>query len=601
MQSNNESGNRSLPGWIRPNGDRPRHLAPGNRVHSALLICIASTLNLAAQDQTQVDEVSAPIPVAHRGLLRDTPENTLPAFATCLELGMGFELDVRTTRDGHLVVIHDDNVQRTTDGPSRSVGDMPLAELRKLDAGSWFDPAFSGTKVPTLEEVLKLVQDRRRGPVLVALNLKAITRDGEAKLVALVEKYDLIKESFAFDQSDEVSRRLKLLNPAFRIGQNVRRAEIQNRLAEGLLDDFLLTSLPTREEIAMLHGRNKRVLFNFAGTHPTRRDPAAWNKAAFAGIDGMLTDYPLECRRAWRTALGVSDSPPSLDFRGVWVETPWGQPVLDRGGPGQWDHMAVDNPYVHFEGGQYYCFFEAQDKPFEKGGREAIGLAVSKDGIGWKKLPGNPILKPGVSPAWDDVVAKLPAGLTKSGETYYLFYSGRNQRTKQIGVATATNLAGPWTKHADNPVIVSRPEKWDATLSTHPSQVFHHEGRHYLLWRGMKRRYAAQGVGLSVSDNLIQWRPATDGPVIAPGEEIASLAVARTRNGYVGISQPIPVERRTYWFSKDLRRWQKGPAVNFKASVRAETLSNPFLSNGTWTVLYEQNDRIYRAILQPGP
>ena len=89
--------------------------------------------------------------------------------------------------------------------------------------------------------------------------------------------------------------------------------------------------------------------------------------------------------------------------------------------------------------------------------------------------------------------------------------------------------------------------------------------------------------------------------MIAPDEEIASFSVAQTPEGYVGISQPIPIERRTYWFSKNLRDWQKGPAVKFRASVKAETLSNPFLSNGVWTVLYEQNDRIYRAILQPAP
>ena len=567
----------------------------------SLGISIAVTLNVSAEERTTGPQFSAPILVAHRGLLRDTPENTLPAFAACLELGLGFELDIRTTRDGHLVVIHDDNVQRTTDGPSRSVRDLTLTELQSLDAGSWFDPAFTGTKVPTLEEVLKLVEDRRRGPTLIALNIKAITPDGEAKLVKLIEKYDLIEESFAFDQDEEMSRRLKQLNPAFRIGQNVSRAQIQSRLDEGLLDDFLLTSPPSVDEVALLHRQHKRVLLNFAGTHPTRRNPTTWTQAAIAGVDGLLTDYPLECRRAWRAALGVNASLPSLDFNGIWVETPWGKPVLDRGPPGAWDHQAVDNPYVHFEDGKYYCFFEAQDKAFEAGGREAIGLAVSEDGIRWEKITRNPVLTTGASTAWDHIVAKLPVGVSKLDGTYYLYYSGRNEQSKQIGVATASELAGPWTKHDNNPIIKAQSGQWDATLSTHPSPIFHHEGRYYMLWRGMKRRYAEQGVGLSVSDNLLEWQRVTTEPVIGPSEEIASLAITQTEQGFVGISQPIPLERRTYWFSKDLRHWQKGPAVRFKASVKAETLSNPFFSNGTWTVLYEQNDRIYRAILQPAP
>ena len=94
----------------------------------------------------------SPTLIAHRGLLRHAPENTLPAFAACLELGIGFELDIRTTKDGHLVVFHDDNVQRTTDGRAQSVRQMTLAQLKDLDAGSWFDAAFTGVRIPTLEE-----------------------------------------------------------------------------------------------------------------------------------------------------------------------------------------------------------------------------------------------------------------------------------------------------------------------------------------------------------------------------------------------------------------------------------------------------------------
>ena len=63
----------------------------------------------------------------------------------------------------------------------------------------------------------------------------------------------------------------------------------------------------------------------------------------------------------------------------------------------------------------------------------------------------------------------------------------------------------------------------------------------------------------------------------------------------------MDLEKRCYWFSDDLKRWHKGPPVNFRASGKAETLSNPFLANGRWTVLYEQNDRIYRGVLQSAP
>ncbi|MBP85884.1 MAG: hypothetical protein CMJ64_04070 [Planctomycetaceae bacterium] len=538
----------------------------------------------------------SPIPVAHRGLLRHAPENTLPAFAACLELGLGFELDIRTTKDGHLVVLHDDNVERTTDGPSRSVRDMTLAEVKRLDAGSWFDEAFAGVRIPTLEETLSLGSQRKRGLTIIALNVKDVTREGEAKLVALVEKHNLLSESFAFDQSDEMSRRLKKLNPAFRIGQNVSRQSIEARLKEGLLDCFLLTSTPTAEEVSRLHEHGKQGLFNFAGE--SSRNPQAWKRAAAAGIDGLLTDYPLECRAAWRVADRAAAAPP-LDPRGVWVETPWAKPVIDRGKSGAWDHMAVDNPYVHVDGNTLFCFYEAQDKPFANGGREAFGIATSSDGVHWRKLTSNPILTTGDDGAWDHIVAKLPVGVIKHGQHYHLFYSGRDSRTKQIGLATARQITGPWKKSSDNPVLKSRPGEWDKMLSTHPTPLFEIDGRYHLLFRGMERRYEQQGVGLAVSTDLLHWQRSPTSPVIPASEEIASLAVARSEQGFVAISQPTDLRERSYWLSNDLQQWQKGPSVDFRASVDAETLSNPFLFDGRWTVLYEQKDRIYRAVLHP--
>ena len=81
-------------------------------------------------------------------------------------------------------------------------------------------------------------------------------------------------------------------------------------------------------------------------------------------------------------------------------------------------------------------------------------------------------------------------------------------------------------------------------------------------------------------------------------EEIASLAITRVHKRFVAISQPMDLQKRSYWFSDNLRHWQKGPPVRFRASMQAETLSNPFLFDGCWTVLYEQQDRIYRAVLR---
>lgn len=241
-----------------------------------------------------------PILISHRGLLRHTPENTLPSFATCLDLGIGFELDIRTTKDGKLVVLHDKTLGRTTNGPDRPLTEFTWKEIKKLDAGSWFDAKFAGVRVPTLEETFALIQQRKRGRTIIALNVKDITLEGEKELVRLIEKYDLLEDSFAFDQSRECSQRLKKLNPKIRIGQNVNKKSLQMRLDEDFLDAFLLTFPATREHVKTLHMHGKQALFNYGGAGENRRNASVWSQVQQAGIDGMLTDYPLECRLLWR-------------------------------------------------------------------------------------------------------------------------------------------------------------------------------------------------------------------------------------------------------------------------------------------------------------
>lgn len=103
------------------------------------------------------DSFPRPILLAHRGDSFHAPENTLPAFSSALQKGAdGVELDVKLTADGHLVILHDSKVERTTNGAGR-ISSLTLEAVRRLDAGSWFNPAFSGEKVPLLEEVFELI------------------------------------------------------------------------------------------------------------------------------------------------------------------------------------------------------------------------------------------------------------------------------------------------------------------------------------------------------------------------------------------------------------------------------------------------------------
>jgi glycerophosphoryl diester phosphodiesterase len=97
--------------------------------------------------------------IAHRGNSSAAPENTLAAFRAALDSGAeGVEFDVQLSRDGVPVVIHDENLERTTSGRGQ-VSERTLEELKRLDAGAWFAPEHADARIPTLEEVLRVLRD----------------------------------------------------------------------------------------------------------------------------------------------------------------------------------------------------------------------------------------------------------------------------------------------------------------------------------------------------------------------------------------------------------------------------------------------------------
>ena len=125
---------------------------------------------------------------AHRGDSATYPENTIEAFKAAIDEGVDqIETDVRVTRDGELVLIHDATVDRTTNGTGKVI-DMTLAELKKLDAGSHKDTRFCGARIPTLIELMELIKDH-----------PSITLDLELK-----EYPDGDHEAIAFDVCDRI-------------------------------------------------------------------------------------------------------------------------------------------------------------------------------------------------------------------------------------------------------------------------------------------------------------------------------------------------------------------------------------------------------------
>jgi len=109
---------------------------------------------------------------AHRGLKCACPENTIPAFRRALEAGVDMlEFDLRLTKDKRLAIIHDDTVDRTTNGTG-AVSEYTWAELQRLDAGGWFDKAFEGCRVPALEELCELLAASGANAPLLNVEIK---------------------------------------------------------------------------------------------------------------------------------------------------------------------------------------------------------------------------------------------------------------------------------------------------------------------------------------------------------------------------------------------------------------------------------------------
>jgi glycerophosphoryl diester phosphodiesterase len=161
--------------------------------------------------------VHRPLNYAHRGASHDAPANTLAAFNLAAELGAdGIELDVHLSKDGEAVVIHDFSLDATTDGRGQ-VGDHSLAQLRELDAGSWFDVAFAGQRIPTLQEVVDTVGHR----LLMNIELKTKSWRNEglvAEVVRIVEDNNLSDRVVISSFNPIVLRRVRQANPKIPLG-----------------------------------------------------------------------------------------------------------------------------------------------------------------------------------------------------------------------------------------------------------------------------------------------------------------------------------------------------------------------------------------------
>ena len=236
-------------------------------------------------------EKHSPMVIAHRGFSGAVPENTLAAFRRAIEIGSdGIELDIQLSRDAKVMVRHDETLKKTTDGRGR-LADYTLEELKKLDAGSWFDPQFSGERIPTLKEVLDLAEGR----VLVNIEIKQphhgpypITELADRAL-KIVKKAGMIQE-VVFSSFNPVSLEwIKKKDPRVPVAllfhgkwnslPQVTQGEKYSQL--NLRRTYL-----TRTKIARIHREGMKVHVYTVNSARELERFVKW------GADGIITNYP---------------------------------------------------------------------------------------------------------------------------------------------------------------------------------------------------------------------------------------------------------------------------------------------------------------------
>ncbi len=258
----------------------------------AAVVVAIGLLYYGVQAALRTARISAePMVIAHRGGPRYGPENTLAAFRTAVAQGAdGLEFDVQMSRDGALVVIHDETVDRTTNGKG-AVADLTLEQLRSLDAGG-------GQQIPTFDEVIQLA--KASGVTILPETKSAHLYPGiEAKIVASLREADYLDHTVVLAFEDESLARLRNLDPDLRLCALYGSGEFNIDTPAGgaqLVCPEAEMVLLDPEIIRRAHGERRQVLVWFlAFDHPLML-----HVMRFFGADGVISNDPPAAMRALR-------------------------------------------------------------------------------------------------------------------------------------------------------------------------------------------------------------------------------------------------------------------------------------------------------------
>lgn len=221
--------------------------------------------------------------------------NTLPAFELAAQQGaQGIELDVHRSVDGYAVVVHDYTVDATTNGHGR-VAEMTLAQLRELDAGSWFDARYAGTKIPTLDEVFEAVGKRLF--INVEIKSDTVETDGVEDVVAqCVARHQMVDRVIVSSFNPLALQRFQAIAPRVAVGLLYYGSDEALRAWRGPLSAIHPHEILLNENVVSVALSQGNLINTWTVNDPQRaRALAEW------GVQGIITDYPDQILTALRT------------------------------------------------------------------------------------------------------------------------------------------------------------------------------------------------------------------------------------------------------------------------------------------------------------
>lgn len=258
---------------------------------SILTFLIGSTLSSgivlaqAAPAPASQDAPKKIMVISHRGEHLKHPENTLPAFQAAIDAGADyFELDVRTTSDGKFVLMHDSTLDRTTNGTGE-VYKHTFDEIRALDAGAKFSPAFAGTKVPTLDEAFDLAHGK--------INVYVDTKYADPQqLVDTIVHHDM-QDHVVIYGNPFFLYEVRKIRPTLKIMPEALSPDICKLFVRAMQPQVLAFDVNDFKEpvINCAKEGNAQIYVDRLGDAD---NPETWQKAIDQGADGIQTNLPGE-------------------------------------------------------------------------------------------------------------------------------------------------------------------------------------------------------------------------------------------------------------------------------------------------------------------